>query len=205
MEGGATLLVRPPTRPAGAEATGCHINTATRKSKLLTIPATDTAVVTDANLMVRVAVNFGGDALPRKSMRKIVVSSYLLLTVHLVWTLSIFYVVFFNASDVNSLSFLNMYIFICDIAWNLLVINALYRQMLALHCNKVWVTQDQFSLVSKKDFGIPKDNFNINIEVFKQTFTNVELLRYKHIPNVELFRWRPSNLLKFFTNVELLR
>jgi hypothetical protein len=84
MEGGATLLVRPPTRPAGAEATGCHINTATRKSKLLTIPATDTAVVTDANLMVRVAVNFGGDALPRKSMRKIVVSSYLLLTVHLV-------------------------------------------------------------------------------------------------------------------------
>jgi len=50
------------------------------------------------------------------------------------------------------------------------------------------VTQDQFSLVSKKDFGIPKDNFNINIEVFKQTFTNVELLRYKHIPNVELFR-----------------
>ncbi len=40
------------------------------------------------------------------------------------------------------------------------------------------VTQDQFSLVSEKDSGIPEDNFNINIE----------LLRYKHIPNVELFR-----------------
>jgi hypothetical protein len=50
------------------------------------------------------------------------------------------------------------------------------------------VTQDQFTLVSKKDSGIPKDNFNKNIEVFRQTFTNVELLRYKHIPNVELFR-----------------
>jgi hypothetical protein len=50
------------------------------------------------------------------------------------------------------------------------------------------VTQDHFSLVSKKDSGIPKDNFNINIEVFRQTFTNVEFLRCKHIPNVELFR-----------------
>jgi hypothetical protein len=28
------------------------------------------------------------------------------------------------------------------------------------------VTQDQFSLVSKKDFGIPEDNFSKNIEVF---------------------------------------
>jgi hypothetical protein len=50
------------------------------------------------------------------------------------------------------------------------------------------VTKDQFSLVSKKDSGIPEDNFNLNIEVFRQNFTNVELLRYKHIPNVELFR-----------------
>jgi hypothetical protein len=50
------------------------------------------------------------------------------------------------------------------------------------------VTQDQFTLVSKKDSGIPKDNFHKNNEVFRQTFTNVELLRYKHIPNVELFR-----------------
>ncbi len=50
------------------------------------------------------------------------------------------------------------------------------------------VTQDQFSLVSKKDSGIHEDNCNINIEDFRQTFTNVELLRYKHIPNVELFR-----------------
>jgi hypothetical protein len=39
------------------------------------------------------------------------------------------------------------------------------------------VTQDQFSLVSEKDSGIPEDNFIINIELFRQTFTNVELLR----------------------------
>jgi hypothetical protein len=50
------------------------------------------------------------------------------------------------------------------------------------------VTQDQFSLVLKKDSGIPADNFNINIEVFRQTFTNVELLCYKHIPTVELIQ-----------------
>ncbi len=39
------------------------------------------------------------------------------------------------------------------------------------------VTQDQFSLVSKKDSGIHADNCKKNIEVFRQTFTNVELLR----------------------------
>ena len=50
------------------------------------------------------------------------------------------------------------------------------------------VMQDQFTLVSKKDSGIHKYNFHKNIEVFRQTFTNVELLRYKPIPNVELFR-----------------
>ncbi len=50
------------------------------------------------------------------------------------------------------------------------------------------VTQDQFSLVSKKDSGSHEDNCIKNIEVFQQTFTNVELLRYKHIPNVKLFR-----------------
>jgi hypothetical protein len=41
------------------------------------------------------------------------------------------------------------------------------------------VTQDQFSLVSEKDSGIPEDNFIINIELFQQTFTNVELLRQR--------------------------
>ncbi len=50
------------------------------------------------------------------------------------------------------------------------------------------VTQDQFSLVSKKYSGIHEENCNINIEVFRQTFTNVELLRYKHVPNFKLFR-----------------
>jgi hypothetical protein len=39
------------------------------------------------------------------------------------------------------------------------------------------VTQDQFSLVSEKDSGIPEDNFIKNIELFPQTFTNVELLQ----------------------------
>ncbi len=39
------------------------------------------------------------------------------------------------------------------------------------------VTQDRFSLVSEKVSGIPEDNFTINVELFRQTFTNVELLR----------------------------
>jgi hypothetical protein len=48
------------------------------------------------------------------------------------------------------------------------------------------VTQDKFTQVSKKVSDIPEENFNINIDVFRQNFTNVELLRHKHIPNVEL-------------------
>ncbi len=43
------------------------------------------------------------------------------------------------------------------------------------------VTQDQFSLVSEKVSGIPKGNFTINIEPFRQTFTYVELLRQNWI------------------------
>jgi hypothetical protein len=39
------------------------------------------------------------------------------------------------------------------------------------------VTQDQFTQVSKKVSDIPEENFTINIELFRQTFTNVELLR----------------------------
>jgi hypothetical protein len=50
------------------------------------------------------------------------------------------------------------------------------------------VTKEQFSLVSEKDSCIHEENCNINIEVFRQTFTNFELLRYIHVPNVELFR-----------------
>jgi len=38
------------------------------------------------------------------------------------------------------------------------------------------VTQDQFTQVSKKVSDIPAENFIINIELFRQTFTNVELL-----------------------------
>jgi hypothetical protein len=50
------------------------------------------------------------------------------------------------------------------------------------------VTQDQFSLVSEKDSGIPEDNFKINIDLFRLTISSVELLCCKHIPNVELLR-----------------
>jgi hypothetical protein len=53
-----------------------------------------------------------------------------------------------------------------------------------LHCKKVdevvrhlhLVTQDQFSLASENVSGIPGDNFTINIELFRQTSTDVELL-----------------------------
>ncbi len=38
------------------------------------------------------------------------------------------------------------------------------------------VTQDQKTQVSKKVFDIPTENFTKNIELFRQTFTNVELL-----------------------------
>ncbi len=66
------------------------------------------------------------------------------------------------------------------------------------------VTHDQFTQVSKKVSDIPEENFTINIKLFQPNFTFVELLRYKHIPHVELFRWWPSNLSICFTNVELL-
>ncbi len=39
------------------------------------------------------------------------------------------------------------------------------------------VTQDQNTQVSNKVSDIPEENFTINIELFRQTFTNVELLR----------------------------
>jgi hypothetical protein len=43
------------------------------------------------------------------------------------------------------------------------------------------VTQDQFTQESKKVSDIPAENFTINIELFRQTFTNVELLRQNWI------------------------
>ncbi len=48
------------------------------------------------------------------------------------------------------------------------------------------VTQDQFTQVSKKD--IPEENFTINIELFRQNVTCVELLRYKRNVHDELVR-----------------
>jgi hypothetical protein len=80
-----------------------------------------------------------------------------------------------------------------------------------LHCKKSWRSS---STPASGDAGpihtgvvsdIPEENFTINIKLFQQNFTFVELLRYKHIPHDELFRWWPSNLSKCFTNVELLR
>jgi hypothetical protein len=43
------------------------------------------------------------------------------------------------------------------------------------------VTQDQFTQVSKKVSEIPAEDFTINIELFLQTFTNVELVRQNWI------------------------
>jgi hypothetical protein len=43
------------------------------------------------------------------------------------------------------------------------------------------VTQDQFTQVSNKFSDIPEENFTINIELFRQNFSNVELLRQKWI------------------------
>ncbi len=43
------------------------------------------------------------------------------------------------------------------------------------------MTQDQFTQVSKKVSDIPEENFTKNIELFRQTFTNVELLRQNWI------------------------
>jgi hypothetical protein len=43
------------------------------------------------------------------------------------------------------------------------------------------LTQDLFSLVSEKVSFIPEDNFTTIIELFGQTFTNVELLRQSWI------------------------
>jgi hypothetical protein len=43
------------------------------------------------------------------------------------------------------------------------------------------VTQDQFTQVSKKVSDIPAEDFTINIELFLQTFTNVELVRQNWI------------------------
>jgi hypothetical protein len=43
------------------------------------------------------------------------------------------------------------------------------------------VTQDQFTQVSKKVSDIPAEDFTINIELFLQTFTNVEFVRQNWI------------------------
>ncbi len=69
------------------------------------------------------------------------------------------------------------------------------------------VTQDQFTQVSKKVSDIPEENFTINIKFFQQNFTFVELLRYNHIPHVEIVEdgHRTSPTDCSFKNVELLR
>ncbi len=49
------------------------------------------------------------------------------------------------------------------------------------------ITQDHNLKVLKKVSYIPVNNFAKNIKLFPQTFTNVELVRYKNIPHVEFF------------------
>jgi hypothetical protein len=46
------------------------------------------------------------------------------------------------------------------------------------------MTKDHNLWVSKKVSDIPVDNFAKNIKLYRQTFTNVELLRYENIPHV---------------------
>jgi hypothetical protein len=69
------------------------------------------------------------------------------------------------------------------------------------------VTQDQFRLVSEKVSDILEDNYTINIELFQLNFLCVKLLRYKHIPHVEILDEdrRTSPIDCSFLNVELLR
>jgi hypothetical protein len=69
------------------------------------------------------------------------------------------------------------------------------------------VTQDQLRLLSEKVSDILEDNYTINIKLFQQNFTCVEILRYKHIPHVEILDEdrRTSPIDCSFQNVELLR
>ncbi len=70
------------------------------------------------------------------------------------------------------------------------------------------VTQDQFTQVSKKvSFRHPWRKFYYKYQTFSTKFKFVELLRYKHIPHVEICRGWPSNFSNrcSFKNVELLR
>jgi hypothetical protein len=52
------------------------------------------------------------------------------------------------------------------------------------------VMQDQFTLVSEKVFGIPEDNFTINIELFLQAFKIVVLLRQSWKVSKAAVPWR---------------
>jgi hypothetical protein len=67
------------------------------------------------------------------------------------------------------------------------------------------VTQDQFRLVSEKVSDILEYNYTINIKLFQLNFTCVELLRYKHIPHVEILdeNRRTSPIDCSFQNVKL--
>jgi hypothetical protein len=62
------------------------------------------------------------------------------------------------------------------------------------------VTQDQFTQVSKKVSDIPEENFTINIELFRQTFTNVELLRQNWIVSKLTSPGREPKISDLFSN-----
>ncbi len=69
------------------------------------------------------------------------------------------------------------------------------------------VTQDQFTQVSKKVSDIQDENFTINIKLFQQNFTFVELLRCKTFPTSKFVEddHRTSPTDCSFKYVELLR
>jgi hypothetical protein len=67
------------------------------------------------------------------------------------------------------------------------------------------VTQDQFTQVSKKVSDIPAENFTINIELFRQTFTNVELLQQNWIVSKVTSPGREPRFSNLFSDALPLR
>jgi hypothetical protein len=105
----------------------------------------------------------------------------------LLWSFGSF-IAFFDHFTPNTLADIPMHICVKYVPVSGYCIITVKRvDKVVLHPHRV--KQDQFSLVTGKASGIHEDNFTINIELFRPTLTCVELLRCKHIPNVELFRW----------------
>ncbi len=67
------------------------------------------------------------------------------------------------------------------------------------------VTQDQLTQVSNKFSDIPAEDFTINIELFLQTFTNVELVRQNWIVSKATSPGREPRFSYLFSNALPLR